>query len=325
MVYSYYIRVDTKLGDYVESMSESGESGNAIKLPNADGIDYAFDTENGLIYLPGYYSEKVLIFSARTFQKVDSIMLTGYPYRITLSNDFSRLYVVYSGAQSFDIFQVSTKSRLKTVDVSQHLSAPITDLYMAKNNMLFAVGDWVVKIDEASNYAQQKVGNTTMSMLGLPRFVGDHDSYLYLEEGNYTPNSLYKLDMSQPTIPQVLEDAHASVQGTKNCILSPDGTRLYLAGQVVNTNNFTVTATLPETSYAQALSADGQQLYTSTFKTYATGSLKTLDAFTLATKEERTVGFLASRLFIYNNALYVLAELQSPNGTWRFYKIEISE
>lgn len=326
MVYSYYIRVDTKLGDYIDSELKNGEAGNGIKLPNAEDTDIALDTQNGLIYLSVYNPAKILIVSATTFQKVDSIMLDNFPRRITLSADFSRLYVAYSGSRSFDIFQVATKSVIQTVDVSTYLGSSFSDLHVTSNNDLFAVGAWVVKIDEANGYAQQKVGNTTMSMLGAPRFVGDRGNYLYIEEGHYTPNSLYKLDLSQPAIPQVLEDAHGSVYGTKNCALSPDGEKIYLVGgMIINTSDFGSGATLPDKIYALALSENGHKVYSCAHKTFATGSLKTFDASTLAVEKELVVGFLASRMFTYNNALYVLTELQWPSGRWRLYKLDISE
>jgi hypothetical protein len=59
--------------------------------------------------------------------------------------------------------------------------------------------------------------------------------FLYVGE-SFSPESLYKLDLAQPTAPIVLEDVHGSVSGTLNADVGFDGCRIYLrSGQVLDT------------------------------------------------------------------------------------------
>jgi len=72
-----------------------------------------------------------------------------------------------------------------------------------------------------------------------PRFAADGVGFVYIGEG-FSPNSLYKLDLSTPMFDLVLEDVHGSVTGTQFLAASPDGSMVVtLVGQKIDADTFT--------------------------------------------------------------------------------------
>ena len=325
--YSYYVKVETRLGEQVDSQRKTAESGNLVKLPYTYDIDICHDAQNGIFYIPLVYENKILMVSPDPFGKTDSIMLSQRPYRIALSPDASTLYVAYSGQSTFDMFNLASKSIVRTVDVSSALNnGAIMDIYATTNGQLFVSGNRIVKVDAANGYSLQVVANNLSFFGDRPRFLADDGTYMYVEVSSHTPNSLFKVDISQSNAPIVLEDDHGTVSGTANAVLNPDGTKLYMNnGSILLTSNFTRAAELPETTLAVALSADGGKLYTSTRWLYGVGSLNILGATSFTTEKKWEVGFLGPRIFQHGNALYILAEVELPGDAWRFYKVDLTD
>ena len=325
--YSYYVRVETELGLQVDSDRAKEESGHLIKLPYIYDSDISHDASNGLFYLPLEYENKILIISANPFAKKDSIMLSQRPYRIALSPDAATLYITYSGQSTFDIVDVASKNVVRTVDVSTALNGgAITDIHAATNGQLFVSGSRIVKIDPTNNYSLLVVANDLSFDGDRPRFLADDGTYMYIEVSSHTPNSLFKVDISQSDAPIILEDDHGTVSGTANAALNPDGAKFYMSnGTIVLTSDFTTVMELPEMTFAVALSADGARLYTSTHWLYGVESLNILNATSFATERKWEVGFLGPRIFEDGNALYVLGKVELPGDAWRFYKVNLDE
>lgn len=323
--YSYYVKVETALGLQVNSDRKRAESGHLVELPYTYDADICHDAQKGIFYIPAVYESKIFIISAEPFAKTDSIMLTQRPYRIALSPDATKLYVTYSGESIFDIIDLATTSVIRTVDVASALNDDaITDIHITGDGELFVAGRRIVKVD--ADYSFKVVADNLSFFSERPRFVDDDGTYLYIEVSSHTPNSLFKLDISQDTAPVVLEDDHGSVSGSHNAVLSHDATRLYMSdGTIVLTSDFTTVTQPQETTFAVALSADGQKLYTSTRWLYGVGSLNVVDATSFATEKKWEVGFLATRIFEHGNALYIFTEVELPGDAWRFYKIGLTE
>jgi hypothetical protein len=320
-VYGYYVGVDTKFGDHVNGDEKDIEPGNRLTV-GAD-IDYCLDKQRGIFYVP--YGNRVWMVSANNFQKLDSIPVVDGAYRMALSNDGKKLYVVSYGL-SFDVIDIATKSVIGNVDLSGVLTSDfITDIYMTQDGQLFAAGDRIVKIDEANHYAATIVASGKLFFPAYLRFVGDVGSYLYVEQSSGSPCYLHKLDISQSSVPLVLGKSFSDFRSAKNAVLSPDGTKVYIqSGQIVNTADFTISATLAQGQLsAVGCSSQGDKLFTSSI--YYKTSLDVLDATTLATEKQTPVGFTASQIMEYNNALFVYGELTFPHDQYRFYKIELSK
>jgi hypothetical protein len=87
-------------------------------------------------------------------------------------------------------------------------------------------------------------------------------SALYVGEG-FSPNSLYKLDMTDPSGPLVLEDDHGSVSGTDRLEVSHDNTLIFLrSGQVLRTSDFNQIGSIG--SGLPKLNSDGSRCYVGT-------------------------------------------------------------
>jgi hypothetical protein len=323
---SYYVKVETKLGEHISSDRKTVETGHFVKLTYAEGIDICFDKLNSVFYIPAMYESKILIVSAEPFAKKDSITLSHPAYRIALNNNATKLYVLYPGANAFDIVDIATKAVDRRVDVSSVMGDSFAvDIYMATNGQLFVAGSRIVKIDEADNYALHVIADEVAFYSERPQFLADDGTYLYVEVSSHTPNSLFKIDISQNDGPVVLEDEHGSVSGTENAVLSPDATRFYMHnGKVVLTSDFTTVDELPELTYAVSVSGDGANLFTSTYSGYDK-VIVVRNATSFETVKQWKVGFLASQIFEDDDALYVFAEIEIPFDVWRLYKLNLNE
>jgi hypothetical protein len=271
-----------------------------------------------------YRQNKILLISASTFEKTDSIMLDNIPGKIALNNSFTRLYVIYTGGfKSFDVIDLASKNITHTVDLSSILVTSARDIYMTTNGQLFVTGRYIVKIDESNNYATQKVAGDRDFSDARITFLGDDGQFLYAEISTHSPNDLFKLDLSQAGVPLVLEDAHGSVSATYKAQLSPDGSKLYMReGQIVRASDFATAGNLTDKIYAVAVT--NEKVFTCTAARFATGSLNTINAATLTIEKQQEVGFLASTMIYYNNALFAIAELGSSSGVWRFFKVDMN-
>lgn len=322
-VYSYYVKVETTLGLHVESDRETGEAGDFVPLPYQNYSDISLDRQNGIFYIPVMFENKILAVSASPFEKRDSILLRNRPYRIALNTDATKMYVIYSGENIFDVVDLASKNILRTVDASPVMPGGfLTDIYVATGGQLFISGPRIAKVDESNGDSFHVIANDMSFSGDRPRFLADDGTYLYMEVSSHTPNSLFKIDISQSDGPVILEDEHGTVSGTANAVLSPDATRLYMNnGGIVHTADFTSAGQLPNQIYAVALSANGEKLYTSTRLLYATEGLNVVDATTFVTEKQWEVGFVASRIFEHGTALYILGKIGIPGDAWRLYKI----
>jgi hypothetical protein len=325
-LHSYYVKVETTLGDHVSSERKTVETGFFVKLPYIEDGDICLDRQNSLIYICPVYESKILVLSAEPFKKQDSIMLIQAPHRIALNKDATKLYVTYPGRNVFDIFDLATKSIERTVDVSSVMADGfVTDIYVATNGQLFISGRRIVKVNESDNYSLQVIASSLSFYTERARFLADDGTHLYVEVSNQTPNSLFKIDISQTDGPLILEDEHGTVSGTTNAVLSKDATRLYTNnGKIVLTSDFTTAGELPDLTYAVAVSGDGADLYTSSRFNYAK-VIKVLNATSFVTEKQWEVGFLASQIFSHENSLYIFAEIEIPSDVWRLYKVNLNE
>ena len=120
---------------------------------------------------------------------------------------------------------------------------------------------------------------------GGPRFATDGSGFVYVGEG-FSPNSLYKLDLSTPMFDVALEDVHGSVGGTQFLAASPDGSMVVtLGGQKLDTNTF-----IQVGSFGLGFplfNDDGSLLYSLSYESYtATTSIVVYNPSTTQSLEE---------------------------------------
>lgn len=319
VIYEYYVRTTTSKGYLVDSERVKIEPGNAIILPNAEDADVALDTSKGLFYIATRDREKIFLISASTMKKLDSIVLDYLPYRIALNNDFSKLYLVYSGSNSIDVFSTSTLAFEKRINIPVIGSSSISDIHISKNGDLFVSSIAIVKIDSLTN-SMKKVSSNFAFFIERVRFINDDGRYLFMEVSNLIPNSLFKLDINDDDAPMVLRNEHGSVDGTESAQLSANGTRIYLkSGQIVSSEDFKVLTTLPQSVSALALSENGNKLYTISQQSFQNQVLIRWDSNDFTQDLMRTIGLITEQIFFYNNELFGIGK--NIQEQWRFFKI----
>jgi subtilisin family serine protease len=214
-------------------------------------FDMELDPSRDLLYVSVPSLNEVVMISTLNYTIVDRIVVGSRPHGIDLSYDSSRLFVALNGGGGVAFLDLETKT-VSTVLVQGEVGDSRTyDVIEAKPNRLFVSANAsssgfsyiaMIKLDEANTVS--RVANNRI-IRAAPNFLKDpNDQFLYIGE-QFSPNSLYKLDISLDTAPIILEDNHGAVSGTSRLDISPDGTRIYLgSGQILDTSTFFQTGTI---------------------------------------------------------------------------------
>ncbi|MFV1988431.1 MAG: Ig-like domain-containing protein [Gemmatimonadota bacterium] len=266
---AYHYRVFERANDgaTVGSNEVSTLVGGAVEL-SAIGSDMAFDPQRGRMYISLPILNEVSVVSLATNEVVARPFVGSRPEGVDLSDDGSTLYVALSGAGSITALDTDTFARTEIVigdslgdttawDVAE--GAPGKVFVSANPNGGFA---WIVRIDRHKADAYRRVASNRI-IRGAPEFLKSPDrSSLYIGEG-FSPNSLYRLDIRDPSAPIVLEDDHGSVRGTSRLGINPAGTRIYTRnGQVLRSGSFVQAGLLG--SGVPAASPDGSEVFVGT-------------------------------------------------------------
>lgn len=142
----------------------------------------------------------------------------------------------------------------------------IWDVIEARPNRLYVSANpgsggfaWIaiVKLDQGNAISRIDSGGIIRAR---PVFeASPEQQFLYVGAG-FSPESLYKFDISTDTPPLVLEDDHGSISGTSQFEISPDGNFVYLtSGQVLRASDFTQAAGIPAGS--SRISNDGNLIF----------------------------------------------------------------
>ncbi len=158
------------------------------------------------------------------------ITLSAAPRGLSLSGDGTRLYVALSGVGSVAEVDTATGATLRTLDVSVALNGVNTfDVQLVGANDLFVTAEGissftrVAKLDLTTG--ESKIVASNRIIRAAPRFDWDGADSLFVSEG-FSPESLYRLDLSDPDAPLVAEDEHGEVAGTDGAIVAGRGSRV---------------------------------------------------------------------------------------------------
>ena len=245
---------------------------NTIEL-ESNGFDMEVDHTRQRLYVSLPEADKIIIISLESFKIIGSVKVESRPYGIDLNHDASTLYVALNGAGSVAYVNLDSLE-VTYVDVGVELGKDSTyDVVEGKPNRIFVsaspvsgVSAWIAMIKRDHGNSTNRVASGR-SIRATPTFATDPNrKFLYIGEG-FSPNSLYKLDITQDTAPIILEDDHGSVSGTTNADISPDGSRIYLGsaeGQVLRTDSFIQTGQIvvPQRRIGSLkVSSDGALVY----------------------------------------------------------------
>ncbi|MDJ0768268.1 MAG: hypothetical protein QNJ12_05715 [Ilumatobacter sp.] len=209
----------------------------------ADVHDVAIDETAGLAYVSVPAQDEVVTIDLTTGLEVDSDFFAN-PWGLELSADGSTLFVALrdsTGVAVWDLVadttQIITVPELddpRTYDVIN----PQPDLLLVSASPSSSGLAYIAAVDLTDNSTSRVASNEIIR--AAPTFTG-HGDFVYVGEG-FSPNSLYKLDLTQPGIPIVLEDDHGAVSGTQRSVVAPDGSVIVTgAGQRLDTTNFVQT------------------------------------------------------------------------------------
>lgn len=315
--YWYYVKTVTSQQNSIISTWEKSEYGDYINFSSTDQFfDVSYDEPKGIVYVSNTTQRRILILSMETLQKVDSIQLDANPTNMALSSNRELLYVSLAGTGSFCVIQLSNKSILKRIDVSSALGTKeIGDIYQTSSGELFAssVYNYTVKINEADNTVQRVATNYAPSTVA-GYFVGDDGAFLYKE----SYHEILKLDLTHSDVPFV----NRMRSGSEGACLSPDGSRIYVYGSILDTQDFSLVGRLGHGGRI-ALSKDGLHLY----KVYS-GFVAVYNTTTQLLERQIPFAQDASALFINESESTAIIQTKSSYPYphfMRFYKLSLAD
>ena len=216
-----------------------------VALPG-NAHDIAYDQTRNRFYVSVPDQNRIVVVDRADFSVITSVVIAPRPSGIDISHDGSTLFVALNQGSSVAYLDLDTLTVSETINIGTLLDHPSTwDVIEAKPGWIFVTANpdssgfaYVVLIRRDLGNTASRVASNRIIRAG-PRFHRDPlEQFLYVGEG-FAPNSLYKLDISSPTAPIVLEDNHGSVSGTQRADVSADGSRILLSsGQILDTATF---------------------------------------------------------------------------------------
>ena len=253
---NYVIQADdivcTGTLDVIEpSVQDIVKTDRAALLLGDLGADMEVDAARQRLYVSVPSRNQVVVISTETYEIIERVTVGTGPRGIDISIDGSLLFVALDGGGSVVFLDLETFN-FSQVEIGTELGSPRTwDVIEGRPGRVFASANgssgalsYIVMINRDANNAATRVANGRI-IRARPIFAGSPDrAAVYVGEG-FSPNSLYKLDISDnpssgPTVgPIILEDDHGSVSGTHELTVSPDGNIIYTAsGQALKTGSF---------------------------------------------------------------------------------------
>lgn len=210
----------------------------------APGEDLQVDTTRARIYVTLPDRNELVVLSAQTLAIEQRILVGPSPKAMSISLDGEELFIALSAAGSIATVDLDTLAVAHTFVATTVGSSQVHDVAEALPGLLFAApgtdreSGWVARIDRSTG---QQSRAPFLPLHARTELLPDPArGVIYVgTDFQSSPQSLYKLDTTDPLAPLLLEDDHGSIGGTERMSLSPDGTRLYLrSGQVIDTADF---------------------------------------------------------------------------------------
>lgn len=226
-------------------------------------FDSALDLPRRRLYVSVPSRREIVAADLDSGLIVDRIAVPGEPWGIDLSLDGTRLFVAVRYSDSVREIDLGTGAQ-RSIPLNGVAGDSRThDVVEAQPDRLFVSADpgssgfaWIVQVMLAQGDAVSQVASQSI-IRAAPKLAASSDGqFLYVGEGFY-PNSLYRLNLTDPLAPIVLENASGSVSGTQQLALDASGTRIALgSGQVLRTGSFIEEGSIPSGSPAISESGD---------------------------------------------------------------------
>ncbi len=230
------------------------------------GFDMEIDQNRNQFYVSVPALNEIVVISMSNYQVTERVVIGSRPHGIDLSHDGNTLFVALNQAGAVAFLDLNTM-QIEEVLVGNELGSSLAyDVVAGKPNRVYVSANpssgglsWIVMINRDQNNHVSRVASNRI-IRADPVFAESPDQqFLYIGAG-FSPNSLYKLDITVEEAPIILEDNHGSVSGTDHLAVSPDGTRIYLrSGQVLRTGSFVQAGLIG--SGLPAVNSNGSQIY----------------------------------------------------------------
>tara|TARA_R110002073_G_scaffold160532_3_gene316032 strand:+ start:550 stop:2166 length:1617 start_codon:yes stop_codon:yes gene_type:complete len=237
---------------------------------SATAQDFVHDAARELFYVSVPDSDEVVVISSHDYSIVDTITVSPRPSGLDLSHDGSTLFVALNQAGRVAYVDLTTRTVTDTIDIGTELGHSATwDILEARPDWILVSANpgsagfaYIVLIRRDIGNAATRVASNRI-IRAAPRFHRDPTAaFAYVGEG-FSPNSLYKLDLSAATVPIVLEDNHGAVSGSQRADVSHDGSRIALSsGQILDTATFAQVGTV--TVGVSQYNADSSKIFAMT-------------------------------------------------------------
>lgn len=221
---------------------QAGTQDVSLNLAGTIG-DMDYDAARERIYLSIPSTGELVQVSAVTFEIEEVTHVGTKPQGLALSLDGTRLFIAMNASASVRVLDLATTTVVDEIFIGDQLDDVRTwDVIEAQADRLFVSGNpssngfaYIVQVRLDQGNAATRVASNRIIRAAPVFEVSPDRNFLYVGEV-FSPNSLYKLDLSDPAAPIVLEDDHGAISGTNLLEISPEGDRIFLtSGQVVST------------------------------------------------------------------------------------------
>lgn len=245
----YYYRLFINLaGGFSFSSNEWFVTAGLLVELDGTGFDIEYDAARERVYISVPEHDEIVVISTTSFSEVESHSVGTRPYGIDLSSDGEILYCALNTAGAIAALDLATGST-EEIDIHNELGAPQTyDVLEARPDTVIVTSSpdgygyaFVVKVNIDFSGGHTTAGRIADGRIirASPTIARSSDGWSIYVGEIFSPNSLYKIDLTDPAGPLVLEDDHGSVAGTTRLAVSPDDELIYLgSGQVLQTSSF---------------------------------------------------------------------------------------
>ncbi len=254
------------------------------ELLNAEAgtiYDLVLDLNRNRVYVTHHEESSVGAHDIETGERLWTVPVDGRPHGAELSSDGTELFVALAGAgavAALDLESLDVELIL-VEDVTGH--AETWDVVETSPGTLFVSANpassglaYLGKVDRANPAGATRVADGRV-IRGGPILIESPDgTTLFVAEAAFSPNSLYRLDLTQANAPIVGEDVHGSVSGVWWTRPNRAGTRLYLgSGQVLDPETLVEIGAVPSGSSLTSMDDSIVFVFNSNgFRAYETSS-----------------------------------------------------
>ncbi len=209
--------------------------------------DLAVDGSRSRVYVSLPAENRVAVIDSNSWVEVSSIPVAPSPQGLAMSLDSTRLFVAKNGAGAVAVVDLATGTQSDILLTNELDNALTFDVIEARQDELFVSANpssggfaYIVKVDLANGNTAQRVASNRIIRCAPTFEVNEARTSLYVG-ACFSPASMYRLDLTQPTAPIVAEDDHGSIGGTLHFDVNPNGNTLHLrSGQILNADTLDV-------------------------------------------------------------------------------------